>query len=209
MLDTKLKLFGFRVLVEQVKERTGRIVVPENANIIFAIGRIVAVGDGAQPNGTKEEAVVNLGDIVYFQTNAMLAATQNYQFEGKHYLNLHQGDLLGRLSDTNVCYENFEPLGRWVMVQPFQRTAPGGILLPETANDADFTYFRVAKLGSRVKLDIKEGQEVIVNTGRISPIRINKLDLAAAETRLTDYGLLDRDFVLGAVEDAEKQVVMA
>ena len=78
----KVKLFGFRVTVEKVEERVGRIVVPENRQVLYQIGRVVCVGDCMQPDGTKEESLVALGDLVYFQTNAMMAAYQQYERDG-------------------------------------------------------------------------------------------------------------------------------
>lgn len=196
----KVKLFGFRVSVERVEERVGHIIVPENRQIIYQIGRVVCVGDGRQPDGTTEESLVQLGDLVYFQTNAVMAANQQYERDGKPYLNLHQGDLIGRLSSNVVRYENFEPLGRWVLAEPFIRQSPSGILLPETAKQGTFLYFRVAKVGDRAKIDVHPGQEVILNTGRVSTLFMNRLDILSAEDKMTELVYVDRDFVLGTVD---------
>lgn len=198
----KINLFGFRALVEKVDERVGRILVPENRQMLYQIGRVVCVGNGIQPNGTTEKSVVAVGDLVYFQVNLTMAANQQYELGGKPYLNLHQGDLIGRLASNTVSYENFTPLGRWVLARPFLRENESGIILPATAaKDAKFVYFRVAKLGDRVNLDIKPGQEIMLNTGRLCPIFINELDIIKGEVALSEFGYIDRDFILGAVEE--------
>jgi co-chaperonin GroES (HSP10) len=206
----KVRLFGFRATVEKVEEKIGRIFVPENRQMIYQIGRVVCVGDCTQPDGTKEDSLVQLGDLVFFQTNAMIAANQQYEYEGNSYLNLHQGDLIGTLSSNDLRFENFTPLGRWVFAEPFTRQNSSGILLPETANEVP-VYFKVAKVGSRAKLDVKEGQEVIINVGRANRIDMRRTDIAAANAdAIAHFVYLDRDFVLGAVgEEDEKAVVTA
>lgn len=198
-----IRLFGFKVMVERVAEKTGSIIiVPDMAkNLLWQIGRVVVVGDGRQPDGKIEEPLVNTGDLVYFQTNAVIAAAQGYERGSEFYLNLHQGDLLARLAANTINYDNFEPLGRWVLVEPFSDKNPGGILLPDTATE-QVMRFRVAKLGSRVGLPIAPGQEVILNTGRVCPLGIPKLDLVTGEIRAKPFAYVDRDFVMGTVGDA-------
>ncbi len=206
----KVKLFGFRVTVEKVEERVGRIVVPENRQVLYQIGRVVCVGDCTQPDGTKEESLVALGDLVYFQTNAMMAAYQQYERDGKSYLNLHQGDLIARLSSNVIRYENFEPLGRWIIAEPFVRQTASGILLPDTAKQTGHLFFKAVKIGSRAKIEVQPDQEVILNTGRINTLFMNRLDIANGEDKLTELVYVDRDFVLGTVgEPGENSVVTA
>ena len=199
----KVKLFGFRVLIERVPEKTGTILVPETRQTIHQLGRVVVVGDCKCPDGTQEESLVAVGDLVYFQTNAVLAQGQAYEANGQSYLNLHQGDLIARLTSTEICYPNFEPLGRWVLIEPFVRNESSIIVLPTAAKEnPSFVYFKIAKLGSRTKLEAKVGHEVIINAGRCNAVFISKSPSQLTEAP-GEYGYIDRDFVLGVIEGTD------
>lgn len=200
---SNIRLFGFRVLVERVPEKTGRIITPDNAEVMYKVGRVVVVGDGKQPNGTVEEPLVKVGDLVWFQVNAVLAANQQYMMGNNPLINLHQGDLLCRLHSPESFYSNMEPLGRWVFVEPFTRQEDTLIALPaaSAAGNSEFVYFRVSKLGSRVDLPIKPKQEILLNTGRIGAVLLRRNPI---EDDFVDLGYIDRDYVLGAVEEAEE-----
>lgn len=198
---SNVKLFGYRVLIEPVEGKTGTIVMPQSAQTMHRIGRVVCVGDGRQPDGTVKKSLVSVGDIVYFQTNAMTAASNGYVVGNMAYLNLHQGDLIGRLDSTVVCATNFTPLGRWVMVKPFVRSEGSLIVLPASAErDPNFVYFKVAKLGDQVDLPVTVGQEVLLTVHRTNAMQISKDSLNLGE--LEEYGYIDRDFVLGAVDES-------
>lgn len=195
-----IRLFGFRVMVERVTERAGSIIVPDIAqgSMLWQIGRVVSVGDG-KVGDKVEEPLVEVGNLVYFQSNMAMAASQQYERNKESYLNLHQGDLVARLNDNSVEYGHFEPLGRWILVEPFLREEESLLIMPDTATTCRAVYFRVAKFGSRVNLPLVKGQEVILNTGRVCPIFIKHLDLATGESKLREFSYVDRDYVLGTV----------
>lgn len=187
-------------MVERVTERAGSIIVPDIAqgSMLWQIGRVTCVGDG-RVGDRIEEPLVQVGELVYFQTNMAMAASQSYERNKESYLNLHQGDLVARLRDNSVEYSYFEPLGRWVLVEPFLREEDSLLVLPETATAGRAVYFRVAKFGSRVDLPLTKGQEVVLNTGRVCPIFIKHLDLATGDSKLREFSYVDRDYVLGTV----------
>lgn len=188
------QLFGFRVLVERVPEKTGRVLVPENAPVSYQLGRVVAVGDGRQPNGKVEPTLVEMGDFVWFQTNDQILATQSYMLNDNPLLNLHQGDLLARFGSPEMHYSNMEPLGRWVFVEPFNKS-DSLIVLPEEVAEK-FVYFKTSKVGARVDLPIEPGQELMVNVGRMGLFRMRRNSM---EDDFGSYGYIDRDFILAAL----------
>ena len=174
-------------MVEPVTQTQGRIVIPDaykSEGQMWRIGRVIAVGDGRQPASKEPEPpVVGVGDLVYFQTNAILAASQSHERGNTMYLNLHQGDLIGKLSSAKVCYENFTPLGRWLLLRPKVRKLPGGILLPDNTRDVTVD-FHVCSIGTKVDLPLRIGQQVLVNTGRACAFAMSQLDLTAGEEKM-------------------------
>ena len=188
------QLFGFRVLVERVQERAGRVLVPENAPVSYQLGRVVAVGDGRQPNGKVEPALVAEGDLVWFQTNDHILSTQSYMMGDNPLLNLHQGDLLARFHSPELHFSNLEPLGRWTFVEPFNKSNSLIVLPEEVAQN--FVYFRAVKIGSKVDLPIEPGQELMLNVGRVGVLRMRRTSM---EDEFGSYGYIDRDFILASM----------
>lgn len=190
------QMFGFRVLVQPVPEKTGSIILPQNARNEYMVGRVVAVGNGVQPRGEVEPTLVEIGDLVWFQTNDHILASQSYTEGRQTYLNLHQGDLLARLDSPALYYSGMEPLGRWLFVETFQKDT-SAIVLPENTAD-QFVYYKASKIGSRLNLPVAVGQEVLLNQTRVGFFRMR---VSALTDTYATYGYIDRDYVLATLAD--------
>lgn len=59
---------------------------------------------------------------------------------------------------------NLKPLGRRVVLKPIEQEVEeeGGIILPADAKDEDYIKAEVVAIGSNEKIEVKEGDEVIV-----------------------------------------------
>ncbi len=187
----QIKLFGNSVLVRKVTPKnTSTLYVPESQSDIHKIGEVVVVGNGKVPNGTIEPSLVKVGDIVYFQTNAVMAANTCYEHEKESFINLHQGDLIAKINtpkdEAVVTYDAFEMLGRWSLLRVHQRQV-SSILIPENINNNEFIYFTLAKRGADVDLEIEIGQELLINHGRINPILLEN----------KNYAYIDKGYILG------------
>lgn len=192
----KFNLFGFRVMVVPVKEKTGTIVVPSSASVLHRLGRVVAVGNGRVPGQDKaEQPLVTEGDLVYFQSNDVLMANQTYWDGAEGYTNLHQGDLIAKLTTNDLCFENFIMLGRWVLVAPRLET-PNQIIVPETVQDPTMIKFTFIAEGNSANLGLRQGTELILNAGRVNAMRMRR------DGNMADFAYVDRDFVLGTVDES-------
>jgi len=202
-------------MVERVTERQGSIIVPQSADNLYQIGRVVFVGNGQDPEFVvsargagimrvrpePKESLVAVGDLVYFQTNMIMAAHQQYEYGTEAYLSLHQTELIARLASNVVNYDNFEPLGEWVLVQPHKREQDSRIVVPDTVKAGAFIYWTLAKKSVVSQLSVQLGQEIMVNTGRINPIFIPTLDIATAETKHTEFSYISSENILGVVDE--------
>jgi len=178
----KFKLYGERVLVEQVLPKRGTIYVPETAedNSLHRIGQVVAVGDG-KFQGKQHQMLVKEGDLVYFQINAVMAANCCFEVpmagrKSKSLINLDVKDCIARLDSNEVTREGFHMLGKWVLLRPFKRKT-GLIELPDAANEWQFVYYKVDEKGSTVdNTELVQGQEVVIVHGHAHPIQIARQD---------------------------------
>ena len=164
----RFNLFGERVLVKKVEVKQGTIYIPEavRANAIHKIGEVVAVGNGIYPGQEKvHDMIVKPGDIVFFQTNAVLAANCCFEYlEGdktENLLNMHQGDCVARLDDNDPTFDKFHPLGTLVLPDKMD-------------NDRTFVYYKVAKMGTKTALDLKPGQEVVIAHGHANVFMLDR-----------------------------------
>ena len=219
-----IKVFGHRALVEWWKpEAESRIIQPDisGQHDVLRWGKVAAVGDGKLTASMREQlagrgfaaesipSLVREGDRVCFELNDMIKFTQVYKRwrDKKDMIQLLQTDLIGRLSGDTVSIENFEILGDFVLVKPELRGTGSTILLPSSAEKSpEFVYYKVVQIGSRVKLPIEVGQEVIINHGKINVLMFNKRGLDGTWTN-DEYGYVIQDYVHGVVsEETEADV---
>ena len=198
-MNKTFRLLGERLLVEHVKQKQGSIIVPQGAgHDMHRLGRVVAIADGKRPGQKDINIFLKVGDIVFFQTNAMIQAHQAYEVEkGKLLLNLLQGEIIAKINTTaqepEISLKNFQAVGDWVLVRPYMKEASSTIILPENAQrEQHAIYYKVEQLGHTVDLPIKVGEEICITHGRCQPINVGKNDL----------GYLHKNDVHGTVEDA-------
>lgn len=205
-----VKLFGDRCLVEYLQRpiTTSKIIIPDTAQKrdTHRFGTVRFIGDGrVKKKDCAEKQVASLvapGDVVMFQINEIMEATQKFVIDGKTYMNLLQGELIARVTGEDVCVENLEMLGEFVLLKWFMRRPPGSTLfVPEGAlrhSAPDFIYFRCLKKGSRATVSVNVGDEVIVNFGRLTPMFIIKMQNGISENE--EYAYTLNDWVDGVVE---------
>jgi len=178
----RVKMFGNRCLVEFHRPTTAsKIVIPDSAldKDSHRMGIVRFIGDGLQKGKTEPiPSLVKEGDVVVFQINSIMEATQKFVLEGKTYMNLLQDDLLMRVHGDDVSVDNLEMLGDYLLVKHFVRQQPGSTLfLPDTVvrqSAPDFIYFRCVQKGSRVMREFSVGSELVLNFGRLTPMFIVK-----------------------------------
>jgi co-chaperonin GroES (HSP10) len=180
----RFKLYGERILVEQVQARQGTLFVPESAqdSDLHRIGRVVATGDG-KFDGKDFPMPVKVDDLVYFQINAVIAAHCCFEVpmpgrKSKSLVNLDAKDAVAKLDTNEVTRDGFHVLGKWVLLKPFLRST-GQIVLPGAANDWQFVYYRIDEVGGLIKNEeLVQGQEVVIVHGHANPIQIAREDYA-------------------------------
>lgn len=191
-----IKLFGPRALLSQEKPSTRGALLVNPSESIHSLARVCYVGDGnvRMPDGSLKHVppVVNVGDIVFFQTNAMLATGCTYEIDKTPYLNLLQDDLLARLPSNEVTVANMEMLGRWILIEPYIRQT-GTIIMPATINYQEHleqTFWKLIKKPTNCDLQAELGQEVLINAHRATPVQLGG----------KAYCYIDQNFILGAVQ---------
>lgn len=186
------KLFGDRVLVEQVKAKQGTIYVPENEYDLSRIGRVITTGDGTRPGRDPVQMLVKEGDLVYFQTNMVMQSNLMYDMGSEIYMNLMQSEIIAKLDSNDITLDGFHVIGDWVLCKPFLKDAPVGIVLPEAAKKAMAVYFRLVDKGSTVDLAIEAGDELVLTHGRAQPFQIQR----------EDYVYIHKNEIHGVVEES-------
>lgn len=183
---TKFKLFGTRVLLRKRQAKQGRIFLPQSHvdNDIHSLAEIVDVGDGRY-KGEQKEMLVRPGDLVYIQTNAVMAANCFYEMRlegGKSdsLLNLEQTECIARLASDAMLLKDWEMLGEYVLLRLQKRDFEGetGIVVPDTVRRSDFIYYEVEKFSDKCIWPLQKGQEVVVVHGRANHIVIEGTEFA-------------------------------
>lgn len=199
----QIKLFGHRALLDRYVPPAsvkGRILKPDVAgdNDMYRMGRVVAVGmDTITPPRPNYVAV---GDLVYFQVNAFLAAHQTYEHQQKAYINLLQTEIIARINGDDITTETFEIAGEYVLVKPFLRENQSKIVLPDSAKQMpEFVFYKCAQVGPQADLPIKPGQELVLNHGKVTPLFVVNSCLNTVHHE--EFGYVHRSFVLGVIED--------
>lgn len=215
MVHMNMHMFGHRCLVERKTMKTNSsLFIPEaaekNTHDTHRTGVVRFVGDGRK-RGTAEakEPLVKEGDMVLFQINQIMEATQTYSHEGKACMNLLQEELIARIVGDDMDVTNLEMLGDYVLLKHFTRKQPGSLLiLPDNAtrqSASEYIYFKLVKKGINVDLPITEGDELVVNYGRLTPIFIMRRD-ASGGSHYDEYCYTRKDWIDGVVtpDDASK-----
>ena len=206
-----VKLFGHRCLVELYKptNTNSKIVIPDIAQNrdSHRLGIVRYLGDGrlkGREKGETRAPLVRVGDVVMFQLNQIMEATQTFVAEGKTCMHLLQEELIARLTGDEITVDNMEMLGDYVLLKHFMRKQPGSLLvLPENLvkqSAPEFVYFRCVKKGAQADLQFKEGDELVVNFGRLTPMFIVKRNLDGTSEN-HEYCYTRQDWVDGVVED--------
>jgi len=211
-----IKLFGHRALLEWWKpEAESRIIQPDisGQHDVLRWGKVATVGDGKLTASMREQlagrgfktdiipGVVKEGDRVCFELNDMIKHCQVYKRwrDKKDMIQLLQTDLIGRLTGDTVSLDNFQILGDFVLVKPELRGTGGSILLPSSVEKSpEFVYYRVVQIGSSVGLDIKVGDEIIINHGKVNVLVFNHKDARGGHVN-DEYGYVIKDYVHGVV----------
>jgi len=211
-----VKLFGKRVLVEFHRPKTdSKIIIPDVAQNrdSHRLGIVRFIGDGRVKN--KPEPVPSLvkeGDVVMFQLNGIMEATQKFVLDGKHYMNVVEDDLIARINGDDLSVENLEMLGDYVLLKHFIRQQPGSTLfLPDSAvrqSAPDFIYFRCVQKGTTVDLPFSNGDELVVNFGRLTPMFIVKRKADGTSENL-EFAYTRKEWVDGVVEQADVDALQA
>lgn len=207
----KFKIFGDRVLLERISAKRGSIHIPQMAESVSTIGRVIALGDGKRPgiktiqhNGHFYEVtlkdvdmLVKLGDIVYFETNVMAAANSAYDMGDDVLVNLSHGDIIAKISGSHldgveITVDNFEIMPDFIMVDPFQRELSSTIELPEVAKNAQRVYYRLLKKGSNVTKPCEIGDELLLDQSYSRPLDIQG----------KTYGYVHQNAIHGIVEES-------
>jgi len=215
-----IKVFGHRALLEWWKpEASSCIIQPDisGKHDVLRWGKVSAVGDGKLTFSTREQlagrgfsaevipSLVNEGDRVCFEINDMIKHTQVYKRwrDKKDMIQLYQTDLIGCLSGDTVSLENFQILGDFVLVKPELRGTGSAIVLPSSVEKApEFVYYKVVQIGSRVDLDINEGDEIIINHGKINVLVFNHRDAQGGSVN-DEYGYVIKDYIHGVVSGVD------
>jgi co-chaperonin GroES (HSP10) len=195
MNNQKFRMFGDRVLMERVHFKQGVIYTPDQENSIARIGRVIAHGDGTYRDGRKNVQMhVAVGDLVYFQANAQMAATSAYDRGVEDAcINIPQGEIIAKVKSDSKELEDFQVIGDWVLLKPFQREMKDSrIVIPDIAKNVQALYFRVEQKGSTVELEIDKGDEVIITQGYCNPIQIKG----------EDFGFILKQGIHGVVEQS-------
>lgn len=193
-----------------------KIFIPDSAQArdSHRYGVVRYIGDGrVKGREERKPSLVKIGDVVMFQINNIMEATQKFVLDGKHYMNLLEDDLIARVMGEDVCAENLEMLGDYMLLKHFMRNQPGSTLfLPDSAmrNSApDFIYFKCFAKGTTLDLPVNVGDEVVVNFGRLTPMFVQKTK-EDGTTENQEFCYTRKDWIDGVVEktaeDADAQV---
>jgi co-chaperonin GroES (HSP10) len=205
-----IRMFGHRCLVEHYRPKTSKsaIIIPDatEQKSTHRFGKVVAVGDGIFRDKPLQKPVVKMDDIVMFQINQVMENTQKYVLDDRHFMNLNQGEVIGRLTGGDITIENFEMVGEFVLLKHFFRQPKGTkIILPEDAmrqSASDFIYFKVMLKGGSVDKPFEIGDEVVANYGRLTPIFFVKRDLDGTSENV-EYCYTHQDWIDGVISEEE------
>jgi co-chaperonin GroES (HSP10) len=182
-----------------------RIIIPEIAknSDLHRTGIVRFVGNGKLYNSNEiKKPLVQPGDVVLFQVNDFMVATQRYVLDGKEYMQMSQDELIAKLTDpSNISVDNLEMLGDYVLIEPSLKEQDRRIILPELSSadeKSSFIKLHCVKIGSTVDLDIKIGDELIVNFAKLNPLFISTETKDGFVNK--EYAYIRKEWINGVVE---------
>jgi hypothetical protein len=114
------------------------------------------------------------------------------------------------MKGEELCVENIEVLGDYVLLKHFIRQQPGSMLfLPDAVvrqSAPDFIYFKCLAKGSTVDEGFELDDELIVNFGRLTPLFIVKHNPDGTSEN-QEYCYTRKEWVDGIVTEAEGAVI--
>jgi co-chaperonin GroES (HSP10) len=199
-----LKLFGERVAVVTVEEEIqGSILLPQERNRNYELGRVIAVGDCRTLEGDQKTAWAIIGDMVLYQLIGPQEQSSKFVLDGKAIRILHQNDLLGRLSSPVVCLENFQILGQWVLLRA-NLGVVSTIHVPARYAPVENYRFYVVQKGEGVNIPLEIGQEVYAERNRTTHLEIKPTKVENGPSESEVYGFCHYQWVYGILENNEK-----
>jgi len=203
-----MKLRGAKVAVVSLEETFDtKILVPQERNITYNLGKVLFVGDGrCGAQGEKEVPIfVHQGDILMFQMNSVQAGNALFMWDDKPTLILDQGDMIARLRSTTVTTEGFEILGRWLLVEPYLVQPKGGLIqIPDTVEEnlrfTELMKYRLVQKGHQCEgglEDVAIGDEMIVER-----MMCHRIDIDGK-----NHAFISADYIYGHVVNDTMSVV--
>ena len=137
-----------------------------------------------------------------------------YVLDGRAIRILNQNDLLGRLSSPNVCLENFEILGEYVLLRAMPGQVSPTIKIPTQYVPRECWQFFVIQKGVGVNIPISIGQEIYAERDKTTQLEMqSKHKLVSADGHEIEddqvFGFCDSKWIHGClfVEEAEPAVL--
>jgi co-chaperonin GroES (HSP10) len=180
------------------EEVSGTLELPHSAQKLYEIGRVVAVGDGLISDGKggqlKKVMHIKPGELVWFQINAFMVASNLVNVGGKSHMVVHQHDVLAILKKPQVKLENFQIAGRWCLLDSWIEDTGSRIIIPDTVNK-NFTlkeslHFNVYQKGSQVD-NVLVGQEVIPDPKQVQPVKVGDKEFYYIDSSCI-YGIVEK-----------------
>jgi co-chaperonin GroES (HSP10) len=178
------KLFGPRVAIEEVEENYRGLII-RKAKGTHRISKVLAKGDQVGPE-------IEVGDVLFWQTNANIENLCSHEFEKGHRFNiLLTGDMIAKVKNQVIALDTFQVIGIWCLIRrTLIAPSPNGIVLPDyrSVEEANARWILEQK-GQAAQLDVEPGQEVIIDRNMA-----NRIELDQAQ-----FAYIHRNHVLGAV----------
>lgn len=183
-----------------VKQRIGRIYIPDAAGSLdtHRMGVVEVLG-------SKVKGDLKLGDTVIFQVNDVMKWAQVYRRmqTGDDLLYVLESELIARVTGGEVRPETLDILGHYVLFEPKVKPTGSSLVLPPGVGlTPEFVRYTLEQKGPLVDLPIHQGQELIINHGRISPLLV-QFQNQRGETETKEYGYTSDEWVSGCVEEAQ------
>lgn len=179
------KLFGDRVALQLVEEEYEGMLVPApTEQKMHMLSKVLAVGDKCKG--------VKVGDIVFWQWNALIERNCKYMLNGQPMFVMLRGNLVARLGSRLVKLKDFEVLGEYCLARRVVEQPSKLIVLPDAAEQTNpemVLRFYLEQKGSEVTLEMNVGDELVVDRNAANPVSIEG----------TNYSYVHKNYVLGVL----------